>query len=163
MQRRRARQRRRISAGLIGLGIVVIVVVVLVALRRTPEMPGPVGDLSDPAMVARGQSLYTQHCALCHGANLEGQPDWQRPLPSGGYPAPPHDASGHTWHHPDHLLFTIIKNGGQASAPRGFRSNMPGFQTLLSDQDIWAVLAFIKQQWPAEIQAQQAAINRQKR
>ena len=132
----------------------------VVAIRRPPETLPPVRGLSHAALLTHGQSVYTQHCAACHGANLEGQSNWKRPLPTGGYPAPPHDASGHTWHHPDQLLFTIIKNGGQASAPRGFHSNMPAFKTLLSDDDIRAVLAYIKSQWPAEIQAQQAEITR---
>jgi len=37
---------------------------------------------------------------------------------------------------------------------------MPGFGDKLSDQEIWAVLAFIKSTWPAEIRARQESINR---
>ena len=51
-----------------------------------------------------GRALYEQHCAACHGANLEGQPDWRSPDESGLYPAPPHDETGHTWHHDDAML-----------------------------------------------------------
>jgi mono/diheme cytochrome c family protein len=117
-------------------------------------------NLRDPMLVARGEQLYREHCASCHGIELEGQPGWQRPLPDGGLPAPPHDPDGHTWHHPDRLLFEITKFGGQALAPPEFKSNMPAFGQTLSDAEIWAVLAFIKSRWPEEIRARQAEITR---
>jgi mono/diheme cytochrome c family protein len=117
-------------------------------------------DPRDPELLALGERLYGEHCASCHGVELEGQPDWQRPLPDGGLPAPPHDVDGHTWHHPDRLLFGITKFGGQALAPPEFKSNMPAFARTLSDREIWAVLAFIKSRWPEEIRARQAEITR---
>jgi mono/diheme cytochrome c family protein len=120
----------------------------------------PAPNLRDPALVAQGERLYLQHCASCHGVELEGQPGWQRPLPDGGLPAPPHDPDGHTWHHSDRLLFEITKFGGQALAPPEFKSNMPAFGQTLSDAEIWAVLAFIKSRWPEEIRARQAEITR---
>src|SRR5919106_825466 len=40
------------------------------------------------AVLAEGKAIYSQYCARCHGANLEGQPDWRRRLPSGRLPAP---------------------------------------------------------------------------
>jgi mono/diheme cytochrome c family protein len=100
------------------------------------------------ATVALGRSVYQAHCARCHGANLEGQPAWQQPLPSGRMPAPPHDASGHTWHHSDRLLFEITKHGTAVVVGGGYESDMPGFRDLLSDEQISAVLAFIKSTWP---------------
>lgn len=63
----------------------------------------------DSEMIAAGKQLYMEHCASCHGRNLEGQPDWRRQLPSGRMPAPPHDASGHTWHHGDRTLARITR------------------------------------------------------
>ena len=62
----------------------------------------------EAATIGLGRQLYAQHCASCHGDRLQGQPDWKSPLPSGRMPAPPHDASGHTWHHPDGVLFRIL-------------------------------------------------------
>ena len=123
--------------------------------------PGVRADPEDTAQVATGATLYQAKCASCHGADLEGQPDWQSPLASGGYPAPPHDETGHTWHHPDGLLFEITKHGGQAVAPANFQSNMPAFAAEMADDEIWAVLAFIKSQWPADVRARQDAISRQ--
>jgi mono/diheme cytochrome c family protein len=112
----------------------------------------------DAADIAQGQMLYADNCAACHGANLEGQPDWQSNGPDGKLPAPPNDASGHTWHHSDQVLFDYTKLGGkQALADQGvvFDSGMPGFGEQLSDQEIRNTLAFIKSKWPErEKQAQ---------
>jgi hypothetical protein len=77
-------------------------------------------------------------------------------------PAPPHDETGHTWHHSDEVLFTYTKLGGtELMAQRGmeFDSGMPGFASQLTDQDIWNVLAYIKSTWPDDVQAQQARNN----
>jgi len=65
-------------------------------------------------VLAEGRQIYAGQCASCHGVGLEGQPDWRSPLPSGRLPAPPHDANGHTWHHPDDVLFRIVKEGTAA-------------------------------------------------
>jgi len=107
--------------------------------------------------LALGAKLYAQHCASCHGANLEGQPDWRKRLPNGRFPAPPHDASGHTWHHPDEVLFAITKHGlAPPYAPAGYESDMPAFGGKLSDQEIRAVLAYIESRWPPEVLKQRA-------
>ncbi len=108
---------------------------------------------SDQELVARGKVIYANNCASCHGANLEGQPDWRKRLPNGRLPAPPHDESGHTWHHPDALLVELVKNGLVAgkTAPSGYESDMPAFGQSLSDADIVAVLAYIKSSWPPEV------------
>ena len=119
------------------------------------EAPVPGADASDLQLVAQGEILYEQQCASCHGADLEGQPNWRRRDEDGFFPAPPHDPSGHTWHHPDGLLFDITKYGTTAVVGGGYKSNMIGFEEQLSDAEIWAVLAFIKSQWPPRIQAAQ--------
>ena len=104
----------------------------------------PPADPGNAAQVARGKPVYDVHCASCHGAKLEGQPDWRTKLASGRFPAPPHDETGHTWHHADQLLFNITRNGIEAYAPTGYQSDMPAFRGRLTDEDIWAVLAYIK-------------------
>jgi mono/diheme cytochrome c family protein len=113
---------------------------------------------ADPELIALGKTVYTDRCASCHGANLEGQPNWKERLPNGRLPAPPHDASGHTFHHSDQQLFELTKNGPSAALP-GYESDMPGFKGILSDQEIWAVLTFIKSTWPEQIRARQARMN----
>ena len=103
---------------------------------------------SSAEVIEQGRQIYADQCATCHGAQLEGQPDWKTPLPSGRLPAPPHDADGHTWHHPDDILFRIVKEGTAAIVGGGYKSDMPGFAYLLSDAEIRAVLAYIKSTWP---------------
>jgi len=115
-------------------------------------------DPDDPAQVARGAVLYRDQCARCHGARLEGEPNWQTRKPNGELPAPPHDASGHTWHHPDAYLFAVTKHGLAPFVPPDYKSAMPSFVGVLSDDEIRAVLAFIESRWPPEIRARQAAI-----
>ena len=107
--------------------------------------------------LALGGKLYAQQCASCHGANLEGQPDWRKRLPNGRFPAPPHDASGHTWHHPDEVLFAITKHGlVPPYAPAGYQSDMPAFGGKLSDPEIRAVLAYIESRWSPEVRKRRA-------
>lgn len=103
-----------------------------------------------------GRALYAARCASCHGANLEGQPDWMKRLPNGKLPAPPHDETGHTWHHSDKQLFTIVKLGLGAISP-GYESHMPAFESVLSDEQITAVLDYIKSTWPERAQEYQQA------
>ena len=109
---------------------------------------------------AEGELLYHQNCAACHGAALEGQPDWRRPGPDGRLPAPPHDATGHTWHHGDDLLFRITRDGTSEVVGGGYESNMPGFGDVLSDAQIRAVLEFIKSTWPERERAYQKQVTR---
>lgn len=99
-------------------------------------------------VLAQGQQVYVDQCASCHGTELEGQPDWKTLLPSGRLPAPPHDASGHTWHHSDDLLFRITKEGTAAVVGGRYESDMPGFGDVLSEAEIRAVLGYIKSTWP---------------
>jgi mono/diheme cytochrome c family protein len=124
---------------------------------------GPHPSASTAARLANGKTLYDAQCAACHGAKMEGQPDWRSRRPDGRLPAPPHDVSGHTWHHPDGDLFALTKHGLAPFAPPGYQSDMPAFSDKLSDQEIRDVLAYIKSTWPSEIQAQQSAITQNSR
>ncbi len=121
--------------------------------------PEPRADPANAAQVAIGRTVYAERCAACHGAHLEGQPDWRVRKPDGKLPAPPHDIHGHTWHHPDEELFRIVKDGVAALAPPGYKTDMAGFGGTLSDNEIWAVLAYIKSTWPPEFQAYQRRLS----
>ena len=140
--------RDRLFHGLLAGALAFLVGAIAFALWQAP----PAIDPDDPMRVASGKRVYDGHCASCHGAKLEGQANWRKPLPSGRMPAPPHDASGHTWHHPDGVLFGIVKEGLVSGkyAPPGYRSDMPAFAGVLSDEEIAAVLAFIMSTWPDE-------------
>jgi mono/diheme cytochrome c family protein len=120
-----------------------------------------VSEVVDEKVMALGRSLYATHCARCHGKNLEGQPDWQTRLPNGRLPAPPHDASGHTWHHPDHVLIGITKDGLKPYAGEDYESDMPAFAKVLSDEEIAAIIAFIKSTWPEREREYQERITAQ--
>ncbi len=102
-------------------------------------------------IIALGAQIYQDQCAVCHGADLEGQPDWRTRDAEGYLPAPPHDETGHTWHHPTAQLFEITKWGTEAVVGGGYRSNMIGFEGVLTDDEIQAVLAYIKSTWPRRI------------
>ena len=70
------------------------------------------GDLLqslEPGRVEHGRDLYLANCSQCHGVNGEGQPNWLQRNPDGTFLAPPHDSTGHTWHHSDGLLFRIVR------------------------------------------------------
>jgi len=117
-------------------------------------------DATNSEAVALGKTLYAENCAECHQADLKGEPNWRETKADGTLPAPPHDDSGHTWHHDDQLLFKYTKLGGAGVAPPGFKSNMPGFGAKLTDEEIWAVLSFIKSRWSLQAQARQATLNK---
>ena len=108
-----------------------------------------------------GAALYQQNCASCHGAELQGQPDWRSPGPEGRLPAPPHDATGHTWHHGDDILFRITREGTAAVVGGGYESDMPGFGDSLSDAEIRAILDYIKSTWPERERTYQRERTRQ--
>ena len=114
-------------------------------------------DSTDADLVARGSIIYQENCASCHGMGLEGQPDWLERNLDGTLRAPPHDATGHTWHHDDDLLFAITKWGTEAVIGGDYESNMRGFADVLDDKEIWAVLSYIEAQWPEEIRAARKA------
>lgn len=120
----------------------------------------PIIPYQNAKMVARGEALYSDYCAACHGANLEGQvANWQERDADGYLPAPPHDETGHTWHHPDEQLFLITKHGTEAMIGGTYRSNMQGFGDVLADDDLRAVLAYIKSTWPRRVIERHNQIN----
>ncbi|MBJ3762122.1 cytochrome c [Maribius pontilimi] len=125
------------------------------ALSQGSSQPDRVALRADaPGVVSRGAEIYATHCASCHGADLEGQADWQTRGPDGRLPAPPHDASGHTWHHDADTLFRLTKYGvARMIGDPDYASNMPAYEDVLTDDDIVAVLRYIKSTWPEEIRA----------
>ena len=141
-------------------GIVVLAGTCAAGLLWNGESNGSSGAIP-AADLARGEAIYAEACASCHGADLEGQPDWRSPGPDGRLPAPPHDASGHTWHHSDRVLLDITMRGTAAVVGGGYESNMPGFADSYSERELRDVLEWIKTQWPERERAHQARVTAQ--
>ncbi|MDC7707657.1 c-type cytochrome [Vogesella indigofera] len=133
----------------------------------TATPPGPTSLTlrpDDAALIVRGQQVYLANCASCHGGQLEGQPNWRERNGQGMLPAPPHNETGHTWHHPDDMLFALTKYGiAKVANMPDYQSAMPVYEGTLSDADIVAALSWIKSQWPAEIRAQHDELNQRAR
>ncbi|HJM89948.1 MAG TPA: cytochrome c [Dehalococcoidia bacterium] len=131
------------------------------AACSTAEQPKPAASASvappSDAAADAGSLLYASSCAVCHGPNGEGQPDWRVRRPDGSFLPPPHDSSGHTWHHPDGVLYEIVRDGGLTAA--GFVSGMPAFGALLTPEEIRAVLEYIKTLWGPDERAAQARLS----
>ena len=113
----------------------------------------------DKVTILLGKSVYVQNCASCHGVKLEGQKDWMSRLPDGLMPAPPHDETGHTWHHSDKYLFMITKYGIEDIIGQKYTNNMPAYKNILSDEEIISVLSYIKSTWPNKVKKIHDQIN----
>ncbi len=114
-----------------------------VVINNTAVPPLPTLDAQ---RVKAGTALFAQYCAACHGAELQGAPNWKVRLPNGSLPPPPHDDSGHTWHHPDPLLVSIVTHGGDPA----YNGVMPGFGATLTEAQVSDILDFIKSHWSRE-------------
>jgi mono/diheme cytochrome c family protein len=150
---RRQKQKQRIIWGMAITGVLLLVVSAVMVLRSQSVPPA---SAADSEAVALGRQVYDAQCASCHGVNLEGQANWKESDPDGSFRAPPHDETGHTWHHNDAYLIESIKlGGGRLPADQGV-SAMPAYENVLSDEEIGAVLAYIKSIWPSDIRLAQA-------
>lgn len=144
------------------VGIVLLAVAALIYSMMRDASPAFI-EPAEQQLLIQGKEIYTNLCASCHGESLQGQADWRQRMPNGRLPAPPHDQTGHTWHHPDALLFDMVKNGlvPGKTAPPGYESDMPSYREILSDEEIIAVLAYIKSNWPPEVLKMQKEITLQ--
>lgn len=102
----------------------------------------------DPQQLALGQRVFARHCAICHGANGEGAPNWRQRDADGFFPPPPLNGSGHEWHHPTATLRAMIRDG----SPPG-QGKMPAWGDKLSEQEIAAVVEWFQSRWPDPVYA----------
>jgi mono/diheme cytochrome c family protein len=134
------------------LGVLTVGGIIAAATLYWPAAPTIQANPEAADQVLLGKTVYADNCASCHGAKLEGQADWRIRKSDGRLPAPPHDETGHTWHHPGEQLFQMTKLGIKPPlAPAGYESDMPSFEGTLTDEQIWAALAFIESTWPKHI------------
>lgn len=128
----------------IGAGVVILLGFGVYYLNAPPAI-GPVsgGDLET------GARVFKQNCSACHGPGAIGE---NPRMPKGGtkpdgvYLAPALNGTGHAWHHPDEMLFEIIKNGSAAK-----ESPMRGFAGIMTEEEMMSVLQYIKSLWPEKI------------
>src|SRR5262245_31357156 len=66
------RRRGARNAAVLAAAIAIIAGAIWWFASRPPRI-----DPTDARQVAAGAAVYRAHCATCHGANLEGQPDWR--------------------------------------------------------------------------------------
>ncbi|MBI4236620.1 MAG: cytochrome c [Chloroflexi bacterium] len=105
------------------------------------------GPRADPAPAEKGRALYTAICQACHGDAATG---------AGGVPpAPSHGVDGHTWHHADGQIVEIVL--GKFNYPGRV---MPSFAGQLSEEEVRAVLAYLKTNWLPEQRAFQEEVSR---
>ena len=130
---------------------------------RSDTKPGALLSAANADTVELGQKIYAANCASCHGVDLKGDADWRSPDTEGFMPAPPHNKSGHTWHHTDDLLFEITKYGlAKIIGQKDYKTKMPIYEDILSDEEIIAALSYIKSTWPENIRQRHDKMNEQK-
>jgi mono/diheme cytochrome c family protein len=111
-----------------------------VAIEAVPTVP------PSDTYLAAGQRNYNTYCAHCHGYAGEGQhPATIDQTQRYGYNlVPAHDDTGHTWQHPDQLLFEVTKYG--IRSPLNLYRMTP-FDEQLSDDEIFGVIDYMKTFW----------------
>lgn len=130
------------------VSIVVVGVAASAAVWFWPRGPEPQADPSNlPSypveQVARGRDIFQADCATCHGSEGRGNP-------SAGVPAL--DGSMHAWHHPDGQIAGFLRHG---------IGDMPAVGSDWTDDEIQAVLAYVKQWWEPDQLAWQTTASRQ--
>ena len=110
-------------------------------------------------MIAKGKLAYENNCISCHQVNLSGAENWKELDEDGHWKAPPLNGTGHTWHHDDKTLHSIIKYG-LAKLVSNYQGKMAGFGDVLNDDEIDNVLAYIKSYWPKDKYQYQIDLNK---
>jgi len=92
----------------------------------------------------RGVRLYQENCALCHGPEAQGHPDWRNPKVVA---APPLNGTGNEWKRRKQDMIAVIKNG----VKRHGEPVMPGWKDRMTDQEIEDIITWYQALWPAEV------------
>lgn len=90
---------------------------------------------AEPDRLARGRELYQQGCQSCHGADGRGNPLWEsavRPIEFSDCGTT--SEATETW-------TTVVRKGGPS---RGLDPAMPAFEGAYTDDDIGAIVDFIR-------------------
>jgi mono/diheme cytochrome c family protein len=138
-------ERLLIGIGLTALSLTLLVIATGWSVSGIAFGTGPAW-LFGPTREQQGERLYNAYCAQCHGGPVVE-------TPAVAYP-PRHNASGHTWEHPSCELLDIVRDGGNdrtramhAAQGPAAAVEMPAYKERLSDDDIVAILTYIKSMW----------------
>ena len=112
-------------------------------LRGLPQQPAPAPRRETAAAgadrLARGQTLYANHCASCHGEQGRGVP--------GIYPRLAGNRTV-TMEPPANLVRVVLAGGfppATAGNPRPY--GMPPFATVLNDDEVATLLSYLRSAW----------------
>lgn len=144
-------------ASFLGLAVLVAAILAGCTAIRPERRESPPAQQTPSNPITRGAELYNANCLGCHGGAIGGD---MMDIP------PPHNANGHTWHHPDCQLIDVVLNGsgGMGEMMRrmmGVPENaprMPAFRGKLTEEDVEAILAYIKTWWTEEQRVWQTQI-----
>ncbi|VAW46039.1 Cytochrome c, class IC:Cytochrome c, class I [hydrothermal vent metagenome] len=111
------------------------------------DMPNTTERWYSAQDIQKGQQVFKQNCAACHGDKAQGiVKDWRAELPNGKYPAPPLNGSAHAWHHRLKALDGTIQRGG---IPIG--GTMPAFKDKLTRHERLQAIAYFQSFWSDNI------------
>jgi putative copper export protein/mono/diheme cytochrome c family protein len=129
----RGRTRTAYRAWSVGALLLGVIVFGYNSTDRTPTT-GIANPLpNDTATLARGQQLFAQNCAICHGAGGKGD----GPLGQNLKPRPVDLTGSHLTTHTDGDLYWWISHGIAGTG-------MPSFTGTLTDQEIWAIIRYVR-------------------
>ncbi|WP_250627988.1 c-type cytochrome [Pinirhizobacter soli] len=110
-------------------------------LQSLPPRPAPDqgNDIDASASMARGQKIYADSCADCHGVSGTGVAGVYPPLDANSSVAEPVGVNA----------IRIVLSGGFAPVTAGNRRpySMPPFAQKLSDQEVADVTTYIRRSW----------------
>jgi putative copper export protein/mono/diheme cytochrome c family protein len=128
---------------LLTLGLLVVVVVLrgpslmLLTVEAYPTSFQTSPTAFSAVSIVRGQVLFGQNCVACHGPEGEGN----GPASVGLRIKPADLTAPHIWEHTDGEMFWWLSKG--IEDPEGGLA-MPGFGDVLSADDRWALIDFIR-------------------
>jgi mono/diheme cytochrome c family protein len=142
----------------VGLGALALAALVAACSRDEPapasgavQAPVPEPEpiqLFDTASILRGNKLFQEHCAQCHGPHAQGHPDWETPSDGRFAAAPPLDGTGNDWKRSKPEIVKIIRNGVRRANGDDI---MPAFRGRLSERDVQDVITWFQSLWPPEV------------
>ena len=133
----------------VGLAAVAACLAVGGSIAAHRPAPQTLASEDNRAQVKLGETTYFRACASCHGNRLDGKPTWAPGVTSNKQAGIPLNADGLTWHLSDQHLFNAIAKGLRVEGKNERRIHDKGFAGILSDREIWALIAYFKTTWTA--------------